>query len=175
VPIYLCFGKHACVLKCGLNNTATCFNTAEIILQSLYTVHETVVLHCRTALSRRGSFRICYRSSSRRVPLRCRWIGLSVIFSHCEVTKPLHVEGTPYINSKHAYAGQLNSVIHLRALLVLHNRGIFGPGNAGHDSSSWSHLWPTNVNNVRESQPSLARLMSTHVAIYTYAQSVPTR
>jgi hypothetical protein len=30
---------------------------------------------------------------------------------------------------KHAYAGQLNSFTHLRALLVLHDRGIFGPGN----------------------------------------------
>jgi hypothetical protein len=33
-----------------------------------------------------------------------------------------------YNNSKHAYAGQLNSFTHLRALLVLHDRGICWPG-----------------------------------------------
>jgi hypothetical protein len=30
-------------------------------------------------------------------------------------------------NNKHAYAGQLNSFTHTRALLVLHARGILGP------------------------------------------------
>jgi hypothetical protein len=32
-------------------------------------------------------------------------------------------------NTKHAYAGQPNSFTHLRALLVLHDRGILGPVN----------------------------------------------
>jgi hypothetical protein len=31
-----------------------------------------------------------------------------------------------YKNDKHAYAGQLNSFTHQRALLVLHDRGILG-------------------------------------------------
>jgi hypothetical protein len=32
-------------------------------------------------------------------------------------------------HNKHAYAGQPNSFANLRALLVLHDRDIFGPGN----------------------------------------------
>jgi len=32
-------------------------------------------------------------------------------------------------NNKHAFAGQLNRVTHLRALLVLYSRGIFCSGN----------------------------------------------
>jgi hypothetical protein len=43
--------------------------------------------------------------------------------------------GEPYsfhINdNKHAYAGQLNSFTHLRALLALHDRGIFFSGVFG--------------------------------------------
>jgi hypothetical protein len=32
-------------------------------------------------------------------------------------------------NNQHANAGQLHSFIQLKALLVLHDRGILGPGN----------------------------------------------
>jgi hypothetical protein len=32
-------------------------------------------------------------------------------------------------NNKHPYAGQLNSFTRLRALLVLHDRGVLGPVN----------------------------------------------
>jgi hypothetical protein len=37
-----------------------------------------------------------------------------------------NAQGGPHVsNNKRAYAGQLNTFIHLRALLVLHERGIF--------------------------------------------------
>jgi hypothetical protein len=50
--------------------------------------------------------------------------------SHCSI-HPLLPSGhhhTGNNNNEHAYAGQLNSFAHLRALLVLHDRGILGPG-----------------------------------------------
>ena len=46
---------------------------------------------------------------------------------------------------KHAYAGELNSFTHLRALLVLHDRGILAhvTNVTGHYSSSLSNIPPS--------------------------------
>ena len=44
-------------------------------------------------------------------------------------------------NNTHAFAGQLNRVTHLRALLVLHNRGIFGPGNQLRQARAVAYVW----------------------------------